>query len=149
MRVKAAGGRILVSSHSHLERIIAVAQSSYESSEPSGLSRILLPLLWGVVIALVGASVYLFIQVDRMRGELASMRQSVLSEVSKVNEASSLLDSANRRNLDALREELGNARSTAAVAAGQAKSRPCVTPMTSPGNSMPSRSGSSSRWRAN
>ncbi|RPI11943.1 MAG: hypothetical protein EHM65_06525, partial [Acidobacteriales bacterium] len=78
-------------------------------------------MLWGVVIALVGASVYLFLQVDRMRGELASMRQSVLTEVSKVNEASSLLDSANRRNLDALREELGNARSTAAVAAGQAK----------------------------
>jgi chromosome segregation ATPase len=100
-----------------------MAEPSYTSpsSEPSGFSRIILPLLWGVVIALVGASVYLFIQVDRMRGELASMRQSVLSEVSKVHEASSLLDSANRRNLDALREELGNARSTAAVAAGQAK----------------------------
>jgi acetolactate synthase small subunit len=80
-----------------------------------------MPLLWGVVIALVASSVYLFLQVDRMRADLRVMREAVLSEVTKVQEASSLLDSANRRNLDALREELANAQRTAAVAAGQAR----------------------------
>ena len=62
-------------------------------------------LLWGVVIALAASSVYLFLQVDRMRADLRVMREALLSEVTKVQEASSLLDSANRRNLDALRED--------------------------------------------
>ncbi len=39
-----------------------------------------------------------------------------------MQEASSVLNSANQRNLDALREELENARRTATVAAGEAKS---------------------------
>jgi chromosome segregation ATPase len=87
----------------------------------SGSSTIVMAVLWGVVIALVASSVYLFLQVDRMRADLRVMRQAVLAEVTKVQEASSLLDSANRRNLDALREELANAQRTAAVAAGQAR----------------------------
>jgi chromosome segregation ATPase len=87
----------------------------------SGSSKVALALLWGVVIALVASSVYLFLQVDRMRADLRAMREAVLAEVSKVQEASSLLDSANRRNLDTLREELANAQRAAAVAAGEAR----------------------------
>jgi len=81
----------------------------------------MMSLLWGVVLALVAVSVYLFLEVDKMRVELGDMRQAVLAEVAKVREASSLLDSANRRNLDKLREELENAQRAAALAAGQAK----------------------------
>ncbi len=97
--------------------------SESETPRPSapGSSIIVMALLWGVVIALVAASIYLFLQVDRMRADLRVMREAVLAEVTKVREASSLLDSANRRNLDALREELANAQRTASVAAGQAR----------------------------
>ncbi len=84
-------------------------------------SAVMMSLLWGVVLALVAVSVYLFLEVDKMRVELGDMRQAVLAEVAKVREASSLLDSANRRNLDKLREELENAQRAAALAAGQAK----------------------------
>lgn len=84
-------------------------------------SRVGLAMLWGLAIALAATSVYLFLEVDRMRADLRVIRESVAVEVNKVREASSLLDSANRRNLEQLREELENARRTAAVAAGQAR----------------------------
>jgi hypothetical protein len=90
-------------------------------ASPSGSSRTAIAVLYGIIIALVGASVFLFFQVDRMRGDLASLRDSVQAEVTKVQEASSLLGSANQRNLDALREELENAKRTADAAVGQAK----------------------------
>lgn len=92
-----------------------------EQTSPPGSSRTAIAVLYGIIIALVVASVYLFIQVDRMRGDLASLRDSVQAEVTKVQEASSLLGSANQRNLDALREELENAKRNADAAVGQAK----------------------------
>lgn len=84
-------------------------------------SQIGLAVLWGLAIALAAASVYLFLEVDRMRADLMEVRGSVAAEVQKVREASSLLGSANRRNLDQLREELENAQRTSAIAAGQAR----------------------------
>ena len=91
-------------------------------SSRSGSSGLVVPLLYGGVIAVAAVTIYLLVQVDRMRTELAVIRDSVEGQVSKVQEASSVLNSANQRNLDALREELENARRTAAVAAGEAKS---------------------------
>jgi len=90
-------------------------------TSPPGASRTAVAVLYGIIIALVGVSIYLFIQVDRMRGDLATLRDSVQAEVTKVQEASSLLGSANQRNLDALREELENAKRNADAAVGQAK----------------------------
>ena len=90
-------------------------------TSPPGSSKTAIAVLYGIIIALVAASVYLFIQVDRMRGDLARLRDSVQAEVTKVQEASSLLGSANQRNLDALREELVNAKRNADAAVGQAK----------------------------
>ncbi len=92
-----------------------------ENSSSSGASRILVPVLIGAIVALAAATVYLFVQLDGMRTEVAGMRQSVQTEVSKLQDASSLLDSANRRNVDALREELDTARKAAASAVGQVK----------------------------
>jgi len=88
---------------------------------PPGSSKTAIAVLYGIILALVAFSVYLFFQVDRTRGELATLRESVQAEVTKVQEASSLLGSANQRNLDALREELENAKRTADAAVGQAK----------------------------
>ncbi len=95
--------------------------SSPDQSSRSVSSGLAVPLLYGGAIAVAAVTVYLLVQVDRMRTELASIRDSVEAQVSKAQEASSALNSANQRNLDALREELENARRTAAVAAGEAK----------------------------
>ena len=88
---------------------------------PSRAGSIAVPILWGLVIALICASVYMFLEVDKLRSDIRAMRGSVSQEVAKVRETSSLLDSANRRNLDQLRQELEAAQRTAAAAAGQAK----------------------------
>jgi hypothetical protein len=90
-------------------------------TSPSGSSKTAIAVLYGIILALVAFSVFLFVQVDRMRGDLATLRDSVQTEVTKVREASSLLGSANQRNLDALREELQAAKQSADAAVGQAK----------------------------
>jgi chromosome segregation ATPase len=87
----------------------------------SGGSRIILPLLFGAVIALVAATVVLFIQLDHVRTDLAKQREAMLSEIANLKEASSVSTATSRRHVDALREELEAARRQAAMAVGQAK----------------------------
>ncbi|MEK7405733.1 MAG: hypothetical protein AAB225_11550 [Acidobacteriota bacterium] len=87
----------------------------------SGASRIIVPLLFGAVIALVAATVVLFIQLDRVREELAKLRDSTQNEIATLRETSTVSTATSRRNLDALRDELEAARRHAAMAVGQAK----------------------------
>lgn len=100
-----------------------MSEPTLSSATPSPSKRIgiAVPILWGLVIALICVSVYLFLEVDKLRSDIQAMRGAVTDEVSKVRETSSLLDSANKRNLDKLRDELDAAQRSAAVAAGQAK----------------------------
>ncbi len=91
---------------------------------PSSKARsggLAIPILWGLVIALVCVAAYLFLEVDKLRSDIQAMRGSVTAEVAKVRESSTLLDSANRRNLEQLREELTSAQRSATVAVGLAK----------------------------
>lgn len=88
---------------------------------PDGRPSLKIPILFGVVIALAAATIYLFWQVDQVRTEMTKMRESVLTEVSNLRESSSVTTQANRRHLDALREDLEKSRRQASMAAGQAK----------------------------
>ncbi len=93
-----------------------------EINDPSGRSsKIILAVLYGAVIALSIATVYLFVQVDKMRTEVAHMRDSVLNEITNLRDSSSVTSQSNRKHIEALREELETARRTASVAAGEAK----------------------------
>lgn len=87
-------------------------------SEGSGLK---IPILFGAVIALVAANVYLFLQVDNMRGDMAKMKEAMLNEISNVRESSSVTIQTAKRNIDSLKDELETARRQSAMAAGQAK----------------------------
>lgn len=78
-------------------------------------------ILFGAVIALIAANVYLFLQVDALKKEMAQNRETLLSEVGKAKETSTVASAAAQRNLDALRDELEAARRQAATASGQAK----------------------------
>jgi len=84
-------------------------------------SGLKIPILFGVVIALLAANVYLFLQIDQMKTDMASMRESILTEVSNLRETSSISTQTSRRHLETLRSELETARRQAAQAAGQAK----------------------------
>ena len=89
---------------------------------PPGPSRsIATGVLFGAVIALLVALIYLFIQVDRVQTDVANLQKSVQKDLLSLRESSSVTTATNRRNLETLSQELEAAKRQAAMAVGQAK----------------------------
>ena len=80
-----------------------------------------LAILFGIVIALLAANVYLFMQINNTKEEIAAMRESLLTEITKVRETQNLSVAASRRHVETLRSDLEAARRRADAVAGQAK----------------------------
>lgn len=78
-------------------------------------------ILFGAVLALLAANVYLFLQLDHVRNDMAKDRESLQAEIANLREASSVTAQTNRRTVENLRDELETARRQAAMAVGQAK----------------------------
>ncbi len=78
-------------------------------------------VLFGIVIALLAANVYLFLQLDQVRTDLTKTREALLTQISNLSETSSVNTQTSQRHLSTLREELEAARRQAAMGAGQAK----------------------------
>ncbi len=84
-------------------------------------SGVAIPILFGIVLALAAANVITFVWLDGLKRDINGMRDSLLNEVAKVREASSLSTSTSRTHLNDLRAQLDQARQAAASAAGQAR----------------------------
>jgi chromosome segregation ATPase len=82
-----------------------------------------IPILFGLVIALVVANIILFSWISGLKTEVAGMRASILNEISRVRDASTQTSATNQQHLDTLRAELEAARRQATLVAGQAKSQ--------------------------
>jgi hypothetical protein len=80
-----------------------------------------IPILFGAVLALIGASVYFYYQLNQVRAELADTRDQILAEVAKVHETSTVSTATAKHSVDTLRTDLANARSQASKLAGEAK----------------------------
>lgn len=80
-----------------------------------------IPILFGAVLALTGASVYFYYQLSQVRTELAETRDQILAEVAKVHETSSVSTATAKRSVDTLRTDLASARFQASKLAGDAK----------------------------
>lgn len=78
-------------------------------------------LLFGVVIALIAANVYLYMQLDKVKKDLSVANDATQSRIDKLEEASNVNTRSNRRTVDELRDQLERARRQANLAAGQAK----------------------------
>jgi exopolyphosphatase/pppGpp-phosphohydrolase len=78
-------------------------------------------ILIGAVVAMLAANVYLYLQLDRMRTEVAKLRETVLTEITNLRETSSVTSQTARRHLDSLKDELANARRQSSMAASQVK----------------------------
>jgi len=98
-------------------------QPQYVLPQPSsgGGSGVKMAILFGAVVALIAANVYLFLQIDALKQDLAKSRESILEEVGRVKETSSVTAAAAKRTQDSLKEELEAARRQASMAVGQAK----------------------------
>ena len=96
-----------------------MADSFDASGGSSGGVRI--PILFGAVVALVGASLYQFYEVRQVRADLEATRTALLDEISKVHETSTVSSKSNRQSVDSLKTEMDEARRQASILAGQAK----------------------------
>ena len=94
-------------------------------SEPttggSGSGGVKIAILFGAVIALIGASVYLFYQLNQIRDDLNQTRDSLLAEISRIHETSTVSTQTSRRTVDALKAQVEKYRAQAAQLSGQAK----------------------------
>jgi len=97
-----------------------VADSGY-APPPSGSGGMKTAILIGAVVAMLAANVYLYLQLDRMRTEVAKLRETVLTEITNLRETSSVTSQTARRHLDSLKDELANARRQSSMAASQVK----------------------------
>jgi F0F1-type ATP synthase membrane subunit b/b' len=84
-------------------------------------SGLLTALVAGAIIALVAANIYLYVQVDHVRTDMAKMQESLKTDISNLKDASSVTSAAQQRHLEAMKEELEAARNQARTASSQAK----------------------------
>jgi hypothetical protein len=78
-------------------------------------------ILFGAVIALIAANIYLYVQIDGLKLQLAKVQDSLLAEVGRVRESDSVSTAAARKNIEDLQTRLTEAKKEANQAAGQAK----------------------------
>jgi hypothetical protein len=90
--------------------------------EQSGGSSLKTAILGGAVVALLAANVYLYLQLDRVKTDMAKLRESVATEMTNLRETSSVTSQTARRHIDSLKQDLENTRRQANSLASQAKS---------------------------
>ncbi len=95
--------------------------SEIPSTSNPARSNLHIPVLFGLVIALIVSNVVLFLWLENVKRDTAQMRDSLLTEVAKVRETHSLTTASSRQRLDELRAELETARSQATMGVGQAR----------------------------
>ena len=88
---------------------------------PAQRSGLLTALVAGALIALVGANIYLYVQIDHVRTDMAKMGDSFKTEVASLRDSSSVNTAAQMRHIETLKQELENAQMQARTASSQAK----------------------------
>jgi len=81
--------------------------------QPQERSGLLTALVAGAVIALVAANIYLYVQIDHVRTDVAKVREDLMNQVSNLRDASSVSATAQRAHLETLKQELQAAREQA------------------------------------
>jgi len=110
-----------VSAGTAIACLLAEENSMSEVNPVPAKKSLQIPILFGLVIALAVANVVLFVWMETLKRDMAEIRGSLLSEVTKLRESHSLSTATSRQSLDELRAELARAREQAAAAAGQAR----------------------------
>jgi chromosome segregation ATPase len=73
------------------------------------------------VIALIGACVYLYMQLDKTKADLVKTNDMLQNRIDKLEESTSVTTRSNRKTADELREQLERARRQASALVGEAK----------------------------
>lgn len=89
--------------------------------EPPQRSGLLTALVAAALIALVAANVYLYMQIDHVRTDVAKTRESLMTELSNLRDASSVTTNSQVRRMETLKEELAAAQAQARSLSSQVK----------------------------
>jgi chromosome segregation ATPase len=94
-----------------------------EPHKPSGL---LVALVSGGLIALIAANIYLYVQVDHLRDEVAKVSTTLTTELTSLRDASTVTTASQSRHLEKMKDDLeaarAQARDQARTLSSQAKS---------------------------
>jgi len=88
-----------------------VSPTTYTEPQPQR-SPLLTALVAGAIIALVAANIYLYIQIDHLRTDVAKLDESFKTGLTSLRDASSVTTAAQQRHLETLKEELEAARTS-------------------------------------
>lgn len=84
-------------------------------------SGMLTALVAGGLIALVAANIYLYVQIDHVRTDVASMQEKLTTQLSNLRDTSNVNSEAQKRHIETLKEELEAARTLARNSSSQVK----------------------------
>jgi hypothetical protein len=76
-------------------------------------SGLLIALVAGALIALIAANIYLYMQIDHMRQDVAKLHESLSTEVGNLRDTSSVTTASQSRHLESLKADLEAARAQA------------------------------------
>lgn len=93
---------------------------TYSQPEPQR-SGLLTALVAAAIIVLVAANIYLYVQIDHMRTDIAKVKESLLTEISNLRDTSSVTTNSQQRRMETLKEELAAAQAAQRSMSSQAK----------------------------
>ena len=93
---------------------------TFQPQEPQR-SGLLTAIATGLLIALVAANIYMYVQIDHLRTDLASVQEKLSTQLSNLRDTANVNTEAQKRHIETLKEELESARAQARSTAGQAK----------------------------
>lgn len=85
---------------------------TYHVPEPPK-SGLLPALAAGAIIALFAFNIYLYVQIDHTRTDLAKMQESLTTQLTNLKDASSVTSAAQKAHLETLKQDLETARAQA------------------------------------
>ena len=85
--------------------------------ESSG-SGLKIPILFGAVLALIAANVYLFMKLEENKTDLSKAREQLLTEISNLRESAQISNQTSRRYVETLKADLDSAQRRANAAVG-------------------------------
>ncbi len=97
-----------------------MSPTQYPQQEPRR-SSVMPALLGGAAIALVAANIYLYVQIDHVRSDVAAMQNKLTNELTTLRDSANVTTEAQKRHLETLKDELEAARAQARMAASQGK----------------------------
>jgi hypothetical protein len=91
------------------------------NASPGSGSGVKIAILFGAMLALVGATGYLYYQLGQLRTELSETREALGAKIAEIHETSNVSTQTSRRSVEALKTDVDRVRAQAAQLSGQAK----------------------------